>query len=171
MPASSLRIRNQFLRLCRGLWRWQVGDCHWRSYQEIWVWAMSLSFRDNADNLHSWKRNDYVISTKINWGGSFGDNPANNYGLSRKHIVEGTNMALKRLGLDYGKQSTHHTVINDSNIQQSTLSMPTVPTATPPSKKPSAPSTISLTKAKPSTGAPPNGTPTRSPQPGVSPTS
>ncbi|EKD16996.1 K+ channel protein [Drepanopeziza brunnea f. sp. 'multigermtubi' MB_m1] len=48
-----------------------------------------------------WKRNDLVISTKINWGGRHGDNPANNFGLSRKHIIEGTNMALERLGLDY----------------------------------------------------------------------
>ncbi|KAE8445464.1 hypothetical protein EG329_013354 [Mollisiaceae sp. DMI_Dod_QoI] len=48
-----------------------------------------------------WKRNDLVISTKINWGASHGNNPVNNVGLSRKHIIEGTNMALERLGLDY----------------------------------------------------------------------
>ena len=50
----------------------------------------------------SWKRNDLVISTKINWGGAFGDNPVNNGGLSRKHLIEGLNMSLKRLQLDYG---------------------------------------------------------------------
>lgn len=48
-----------------------------------------------------WKRNDLVISTKINWGGAYGDNPVNNFGLSRKHIIEGTYAALDRLGLDY----------------------------------------------------------------------
>jgi len=48
-----------------------------------------------------WKRNDLVISTKINWGGAFGDIPVNNFGLSRKHLIEGTNNALKRLQLDY----------------------------------------------------------------------
>ncbi|CAL3972733.1 unnamed protein product [Diplocarpon coronariae] len=48
-----------------------------------------------------WKRNDLVISTKINWGASHGENPVNNVGLSRKHIIEGTNNALERLGLDY----------------------------------------------------------------------
>lgn len=48
-----------------------------------------------------WKRNDIVISTKINWGGAYGDNPVNNFGLSRKHIIEGTEAALKRLQLDY----------------------------------------------------------------------
>lgn len=48
-----------------------------------------------------WKRNDLVISTKIYWGGAFGDNPVNNGGLSRKHIIEGTEASLKRLQLDY----------------------------------------------------------------------
>ncbi|KAK2625760.1 hypothetical protein QTJ16_005072 [Diplocarpon rosae] len=48
-----------------------------------------------------WRRNDLVISTKINWGASYGINPVNNVGLSRKHIIEGANNALKRLGLDY----------------------------------------------------------------------
>ena len=33
-----------------------------------------------------WKRSDYVLSTKIFWGGS----GPNDKGLSRKHIVEGT---------------------------------------------------------------------------------
>ena len=51
--------------------------------------------------MKSWKRNDLVVSTKIYWGGAYGDNPVNNGGLSRKHIVEGTNNALKRLQLDY----------------------------------------------------------------------
>ena len=44
-----------------------------------------------------WKGSDLVISTKIFWGG---DGP-NDKGLSRKHIVEGTNDALKRLQVDY----------------------------------------------------------------------
>jgi len=44
-----------------------------------------------------WKRSDLVISTKIFWGG---DGP-NDSGLSRKHIIEGTDNALKRLQVDY----------------------------------------------------------------------
>ena len=50
---------------------------------------------------YKWKRNDYVISTKINWGAANGDNPVNNGGLSRKHLVEGTKASLERLGLEY----------------------------------------------------------------------
>lgn len=48
-----------------------------------------------------WKRNDLVVSTKLNWGGAFGDNPVNNGGLSRKHLIEGMNASLERLGLEY----------------------------------------------------------------------
>lgn len=44
-----------------------------------------------------WKRSDLVLSTKIFWGGG----GVNNQGLSRKHIIEGTNAALVRLRTDY----------------------------------------------------------------------
>jgi len=46
-----------------------------------------------------WDRDDLVISTKVFFG--FGKNGPNSKGLSRKHIVEGTQLALKRLQLDY----------------------------------------------------------------------
>ncbi len=44
-----------------------------------------------------WKRSEFVISTKIFWGGT----GVNERGLSRKHIIEGTDAALKRLQLGY----------------------------------------------------------------------
>ncbi len=44
-----------------------------------------------------WKRSDYLVSTKIFWGGQ----GPNQRGLSRKHILEGTDAALTRLGLEY----------------------------------------------------------------------
>ncbi len=44
-----------------------------------------------------WKRGDLVLSTKIFWGG---DGP-NDQGLSMKHIIEGTDAALRRLQTDY----------------------------------------------------------------------
>jgi len=42
-------------------------------------------------------RSELVISTKIFWGGK----KSNQTGLSRKHIIEGCNAALKRLDLEY----------------------------------------------------------------------
>ena len=44
-----------------------------------------------------WRRSDLVITTKIFWGGA----GVNERGLSRKHIMEGMDASLDRLGLDY----------------------------------------------------------------------
>ena len=44
-----------------------------------------------------WKQHDLVLSTKIFWGG---DGP-NLQGLSRKHIIEGMDGSLKRMGVEY----------------------------------------------------------------------
>ena len=60
-----------------------------------------------------WKRSDLVISTKIYFGTVHGKNPVNNGGLSRKHIIEGTNGALERLQLDYGQHFTNSTADAD----------------------------------------------------------
>lgn len=76
------------------------------------AWDNGVNFFDNAEAYANgqseiimgkvlrragWKRSDYVISTKIFWGGS----GPNDNGLSRKHIIEGTDAALKRLDLEY----------------------------------------------------------------------
>ncbi len=45
----------------------------------------------------AWRRESYVVSTKIFWGG----NGPNDTGLNYKHVVEGVNNSLKRLQLDY----------------------------------------------------------------------
>lgn len=44
-----------------------------------------------------WKRTDYVISTKLFWGGT----GINDRGLSRKHLIEGMNRSLENLQMDY----------------------------------------------------------------------
>ncbi|KAI5294965.1 hypothetical protein KEM52_002742 [Ascosphaera acerosa] len=54
-----------------------------------------------AIKKYGWKRNDLVISTKVNFGAAYGGNDVNNVGLSRKHIVEGTRACLQRLDLEY----------------------------------------------------------------------
>jgi voltage-dependent potassium channel beta subunit len=51
----------------------------------------------NVIKAAGWRREDLVISTKIFWGGR----GPNDTGLSHKHIIEGTNNALKRLQMDY----------------------------------------------------------------------
>ncbi len=76
------------------------------------AWDVGVNFFDNAEVYAAgvaeeimgsilaksgWKRSDYVVSTKIFWGG---EGP-NDRGLSRKHVLEGTDAALARLQLDY----------------------------------------------------------------------
>ncbi|KAJ1561026.1 hypothetical protein HK096_006274, partial [Nowakowskiella sp. JEL0078] len=51
----------------------------------------------NVLKKFGWRRSQYVISTKIYWGG----NGVNERGLSRKHIVEGLKASLERLQLSY----------------------------------------------------------------------
>jgi len=81
-------------------------DCMVAAYDE------GVNFFDNAEAYSAgeaelmmgkvikkagWKRSDLVVSTKIFWGGK----GINDRGLSRKHIIEGTDAALKRLQMEY----------------------------------------------------------------------
>ncbi|CAG8717453.1 1095_t:CDS:2, partial [Acaulospora colombiana] len=64
---------------------------------EVYAGGKSEIDMGNAIKKLGWKRSDFVISTKIFWGGK----GPNDRGLSRKHIIEGLNASLKRLGLEY----------------------------------------------------------------------
>lgn len=64
---------------------------------EVYAFGQAEELMGKAIKNAGWKRSDLVISTKIFWGGK----GPNDTGLSRKHILEGTNAALKRLQLDY----------------------------------------------------------------------
>src|SRR6266487_159002 len=64
---------------------------------EVYAGGRSEIDMGNAIKSLQWKRSDYVISTKIYWGGK----GPNDRGLSRKHIIEGLDASLKRLGLEY----------------------------------------------------------------------
>ncbi|KAH8893522.1 Aldo/keto reductase [Thozetella sp. PMI_491] len=68
---------------------------------EAYAGGESEKVMGEAIKKFGWKRNDLVISTKIYWGGAYGDNRANNVGLSRKHIVEAMEQSLERLQLKY----------------------------------------------------------------------
>lgn len=64
---------------------------------EAYSEGQSEKMMGNIIKKAGWKRSDLVLSTKIFWGG---EGP-NNSGLSYKHIIEGTNAALKRMQTDY----------------------------------------------------------------------
>jgi len=44
-----------------------------------------------------WNRTTFIVSSKVFWGGTF----PNQFGLSRKHVIEACNAALKRLQVEY----------------------------------------------------------------------
>ncbi|MBW2525541.1 MAG: aldo/keto reductase [Deltaproteobacteria bacterium] len=64
---------------------------------EVYADGKSEELMGAALKKTGWRRDELVISTKIFWGGK----GPNQRGLSRKHIVEGTDQALRRLQLDY----------------------------------------------------------------------
>jgi len=80
--------------------------CNFFDNAEVYAAGRAETIMGEVLRKAGWRREELVISTKIFWGGR--PNPAgggldgvNDRGLSRKHIVEGTDAALKRLGLDY----------------------------------------------------------------------
>jgi len=64
---------------------------------EVYAHGKSETVMGNIIKRAGWKRSDLVLSTKIFWGGD----GVNDRGLSRKHIIEGTNAALERLQTPY----------------------------------------------------------------------
>jgi len=66
-----------------------------------------------------WPRESYVLSTKIFWGG---DGP-NDSGLSYKHLIEGTNKALKRLQQDYVDRIFSHRPDPNTPIEETVWAM------------------------------------------------
>lgn len=71
--------------------------CNFFDNAEVYADGQSEELMGEALRKLDWSRDSYLVSTKIFWGG---DGP-NQRGLSRKHIVEGTMAALRRLQLDY----------------------------------------------------------------------
>ena len=64
---------------------------------EVYSSGQAEEIMGKAIKKAGWRQKDLVLSTKIFWGG---DGP-NELGLSRKHIIEGMDGSLKRMGLEY----------------------------------------------------------------------
>ncbi|KAL8343084.1 hypothetical protein RB598_004436 [Gaeumannomyces tritici] len=81
----------------------QAYDCGINFFDtaESYAGGQSEIAMGQAIKKFGWKRNDIVISTKLNWGGANGEVLINNHGLSRKHIIEGLRASLQRLDLEY----------------------------------------------------------------------
>ncbi|KAJ6132200.1 hypothetical protein N7471_007415 [Penicillium samsonianum] len=88
---------------------------------EVYSGGQSEIVLGEAIKKFGWKQNDLVISTKIYWGRANSanpDKPLNNNGLSRKHIIEGMNLSLQRLGLPYVDVVYAHRADRDTPMEE-----------------------------------------------------
>ncbi len=89
----------------------QIGDDVAEELMTV-AYENGINFFDNAETYaagkseivmgnilkkKNWDRSTYVVSSKVFWGGSL----PNQKGLSRKHVMEACDAALKRLQVDY----------------------------------------------------------------------
>lgn len=72
----------------------------------------------------NWVRSSYCVSSKVFFG--FEEGKPNQTGLSRKHIVEGCNAALKRLQVDYLDMLFCHRPDKNTPIEETVLAMNTL---------------------------------------------
>lgn len=70
----------------------------------------------------NWDRSTYVVSSKVFWGGKL----PNQMGLSKKHIVEACNNALKRLQVDYLDLYFCHRPDKNTPIEETVRAMDTL---------------------------------------------
>ncbi len=86
---------------------------------EVYAHGRAETMLGEAVRKFGWKRSDLVVSTKIFWGG----NGPNDNGLSRKHIVEGTEASLRRLQMDYVDLLFCHRPDKDTPIEETVRAM------------------------------------------------
>lgn len=86
---------------------------------EVYAGGQAETIMGQALKKAGWKRSDLVVSTKIFWGGK----GPNDRGLSRKHILEGTDAALRRLDLDYVDLLFCHRPDVDTPIEETVWAM------------------------------------------------
>lgn len=89
---------------------------------EVYANGQSEEIMGKVIQKAGWKRSDLVLSTKIFWGG---EGP-NDRGLSRKHIIEGTEAALKRMQVDYVDLLFCHRPDPDTPIEETVRAMNTL---------------------------------------------
>lgn len=73
---------------------------------------------------HNWDRESYVVSSKVYFGTE--DKGPNRVGLSRKHVIEACNGALKRLQVDYLDLYFCHRPDKNTPIEETVFAMNTL---------------------------------------------
>ncbi|MGZ4079716.1 MAG: potassium channel beta subunit family protein, partial [Bacteroidia bacterium] len=114
----------------------QVGDNVAEDCMKL-AYDNGVNFFDNAEAYASgkseivmgnilkkmnWDRSTYVVSSKVFWGGKL----PNQLGLSKKHIVEACNNALRRLQVDYLDLYFCHRPDKNTPIEETVRAMNTL---------------------------------------------
>lgn len=86
---------------------------------EAYACGKAETVMGNIIRKMGWKRSDLVLSTKIFWGGK----GPNDMGLSRKHLIEGTEASLARLRVDYVDLLFCHRPDSDTPIAETVRAM------------------------------------------------
>lgn len=91
---------------------------------EIYAAGRSETVMGNILKQKNWARSSYCLSSKVFFG--YEDKKPNQIGLSRKHIIEGCNAALKRLQVDYIDLFYCHRPDKNTPIEETVLAMNTL---------------------------------------------
>ncbi len=68
---------------------------------EIYALGESEKMMGRVIKKKKWDRTSFIVSSKVFWGWRGKENKPNQTGLSRKHVLEACDEALKRLQVDY----------------------------------------------------------------------
>lgn len=111
----------------------QIGD---NSSEELMKMAYDhgINFFDNAElyadgqsevvmgnilKKMGWSRDSFLVSSKVFWGGKL----PNQFGLSRKHVIEACHAALKRLQVEYLDLYFCHRADRDTPMEETVAAM------------------------------------------------
>lgn len=91
---------------------------------EIYARGKSEEVMGKILKSKDWSRSSYCVSSKVFFG--YEDDKPNQRGLSRKHIMEGCDAALKRLQVDYIDLFFCHRPDKNTPIEETVLAMNTL---------------------------------------------
>lgn len=89
---------------------------------EVYASGQSEIVMGNILKKMNWRRDSYIVSSKVFWGTTGREWPTQ-WGLSRKHVTEACNQALKRLQVDYLDLYFCHRPDIDTPIEETVWAM------------------------------------------------
>jgi voltage-dependent potassium channel beta subunit len=90
---------------------------------EIYALGESEKMMGRVLKKKKWDRTSYTVSSKVFWGWRGKENKPNQFGLSRKHVIEACNEALQRLQVDYLDMFFCHRPDKNTPIEETVFAM------------------------------------------------